>query len=114
MSTFLDITHAYSATVAAPSDTYMMGSPVQLTGRAFDPISGDPAPNQPVTVRVHVRGTRRLVEATSDESGSFVATFQPLPGEAGRYSIGADHPGVATDIDQDSFLIIGMEAGTKQ
>ena len=37
-------------------------------------------------------------------------TFQPLPQEAGVYSINADHPGVLTDIVQGQFTIVGLSS----
>ena len=55
-----------------------------------------------------------MVNVTTDASGNFSTIFQPLPTEAGQYTIGADNPGVSTDIDQDSFLIYGMRATVSQ
>src|SRR5262249_54191768 len=44
----------------------------------------------------------------SDASGNITTFFRPLPNEAGRVSLSADHPGVATDTEQDSVNIYGL------
>src|SRR5262249_23342754 len=105
---------AYRATVATSIDTANAGTPVPLTGSAFDPLTGEPAANQPVTIHIHVRGTRRVINVVTDADGNFAATFQPLPSEAGHYPIGADAPGVATDTSQDEFSLVGMRSDTRQ
>jgi hypothetical protein len=110
----IDVQPAYRATVSAAITTANAGTPVPLTGTAFDPLTGTPAANQPVTIRIYVRGIRRDIAAVTDAKGNFSATFQPLPGEAGHYTIGADHPGVATDAVQDEFSLVGMRANQTQ
>jgi hypothetical protein len=44
-----------------------------------------------VNVQITVRETRRVLTVLTDAQGAFATTFQPLPGEAGRYGIGAAH-----------------------
>src|SRR6185369_12320274 len=62
------------------------------------------------TTRVAVQGSRRVLNSITDGNGDFQLTFQPLPNEAGRYTIGADHPLVLEDTNQDQFTILGMRA----
>lgn len=106
----LEIQPTYRAVVETSLTIAPAGTPVPLTGRAFAPTSGTAVPNQPVTIRILVQGTRREIRVVTDASGNFATTFQPLPGEAGLYSIAADHPGVSADSIQDQFTLIGMRA----
>jgi hypothetical protein len=106
----IEVQPAYRATVQTAIELDKAGTPIPLTGRAFDPLTDAPAANQPVTIRVLVQGTRREIHVLTDASGNFSTVFQPLPGEAGRYTIGADHPGVTTDVAQDQFSLVGMRA----
>ncbi|NBP51397.1 MAG: hypothetical protein EBU70_09530, partial [Actinobacteria bacterium] len=110
VSATIAISPAYRATVAAAVDVAAPGAAVPLTGTAFDPATGAPAANVPVTVRVGVRGTRRVIQTTTDASGAFAVTFQPLPHEAGQYTVCADHPAVEADAAQDAFRIYGFRA----
>ncbi|MFM7076357.1 MAG: hypothetical protein ACKO3G_09865, partial [Planctomycetaceae bacterium] len=110
VSTPIILDPAYRATVATAVDVGALGQPVPITGTAYDPATGAPAAGVAVTVRVGLRGTRRVIEATTDASGAFAVTFQPLPQEAGQYSLAADHPAVAIDTPQDGFVIHGLRA----
>ncbi|MBI4578238.1 MAG: carboxypeptidase regulatory-like domain-containing protein, partial [Planctomycetes bacterium] len=104
---------SYTAVVAADVNIAPAGTPVNLTGIATYLDTGLPAPNVPVTIRIRVKGTRRLIETATDETGAFTTVFQPLPGEAGRYVVGAEHPSVALDPQQDEFLLVGMRITPK-
>jgi len=106
------VTEAYQPTVVADVDTAPAGTPVALRGTALKAATGGPAPFVLVNIHVHVRGTKRVISAITDDLGRFAATFQPLPGEAGLYEIGAAHPGRASAPIQDSFTLYGMRAGT--
>ncbi|MBA3481096.1 MAG: hypothetical protein H0T51_04690, partial [Pirellulales bacterium] len=57
-SALVDIAPAYRAVVQTSVEVSPLGASVPLTGRASDPLNGQPAANQPVTIRVHLRGTR--------------------------------------------------------
>jgi hypothetical protein len=87
------------------------GSPVTITGRVFRVADDSPSPFSAVTVRVASRGVRRVLPVTSDANGNFTVLFSPLPNEAGRFALGADHPGVETDPAQDEFVLYGMRLG---
>ena len=57
-----------------------------------------------------MRGSHRVISALTDAQGYFNAIWQPFPGEAGFYEIGAAHPGDADAVPQDSFTLIGFRA----
>lgn len=105
----LHVNRAYGATVAADVDSAPAGTPVTLRGTATL-TRGGPAALQLVSVHVTTRGTRRVISARTDAEGRFVTEFTPLPYEAGRYGVAADHPGVAEPAEQDSFVLLGMTA----
>jgi Lectin C-type domain/Bacterial pre-peptidase C-terminal domain/CARDB len=104
----IDVGPAYRATIATDIESTVAGSLIPLHGRALHPGDNSPAPNVPVTIRVLVKGTRRVLDAVSDAQGNLNTFFQPLPNEAGRVSLAADHPGVTTDTLQDTVDIYGL------
>ena len=61
-----------------------------------------------MAVQVLVDGTTRTLTATTNASGDYSVTFQPLPDEAGSYSVTAADPGVANPTVQAQFEIVGM------
>lgn len=103
---------AYEATVQANIERGVAGQPVQFSGRALKP-GGDPAPSVLVNIHILVRGTKRIVSALTDAVGNFSITWTPLPGEAGRYQIGAVNPGVTDAVVQDEFTILGVATDPK-
>ncbi len=110
----IHVTPAYTATVASAVRTGIAGQPVLLRGSATKAGSSAPAAFVTVTVRVQLRGTRRVLTALTDANGNFSVVFQPLPGEGGAYQIGAAHPAVLTDPIQDQFTLLGMRADPNQ
>lgn len=102
------VTASYAASVQTDIDIAPADTPVPLRGRALRAGSSEPAPFELVNVHITVRGTRRIVAALTDAQGNFATTFYPLPGEAGRYEIGAAHPGETSAPVQDSFTLVGM------
>ena len=106
---FMDVNPAYRATVTNVTPAAAAGTGV-ITGRTFNPTNNAAEPNRVLSVRVMVNDTRRVFTTTSDASGNFTYTFQPLAKEAGDYEVGADHPNVATNIPQASFVLLGMAA----
>lgn len=99
---------AYTATVIVDVEVAPTGTPVLLHGHASRTGSGAAAAFEPVKVHLSVRGTKRVIAALTDAAGNYAVPFQPLPGEAGVYSVGADHPGVANPPPQDSFTLLGL------
>jgi hypothetical protein len=110
LSAAIDVQPSYRATVSTTVDSALSGTPIPLTGRTFFSVGGAPAPFRTATVRVNVGRVRRFLDVISDAQGNFFATFQPIPGEAGLYTIGADHPRVRQDPAQDQFILLGMSA----
>ena len=86
------------------------GTPIPFVGQTADRDTGLPVPYAMVNIHLAVRGTTRVISAIADDAGEFSATFTPLPGEGGLYTIGAAHPGEATAPVQDSFTLLGMRA----
>ncbi len=104
------IVPAYRATVETDVEVAANGTPIPIRGRATNTVDGAAARFKLVTTRVQVMGSRRVITSVTDGSGNFRATFQPLPNEAGQYIIGADHPLVTADANQDQFSILGLRA----
>ncbi|MCC6232722.1 MAG: hypothetical protein IT580_08765 [Verrucomicrobiales bacterium] len=102
------VREAYTATVAPDTSRSNVGTPVVLRGRARQPDSLVAAAQVPVHVHVVTRETRRVLLAFTDGEGRFVATFQPLPNEAGRYDVAAAHPGAVRPTSQAQFAIVGL------
>jgi hypothetical protein len=86
------------------------GTPVVLSGWAYNPLNNQPAPNSTVTVSVQVNETTRQYNVASDANGNFTYTFQPLATEAGDYTAGADYPSLSQVPSQVSFVLLGMQA----
>ncbi len=98
----------YAATVETDVTVAVAGTAVPLRGRATLIANGQPAPFALVNIHLEVRGTRRILAVLTDADGRFATVFQPLPGEAGHYTVGADHPGVAQATVQDAFTLLGL------
>ena len=101
---------AYTATVTPSATTVSTGTPIVLSGVATLTSNGAPAADVPVAVQILVAGTTRTLTATTDASGHYSVTFQPLPNEAGEYSVTAADPGVTNPAVQAQFEIVGMTA----
>ncbi len=103
----LRIDPAYMATVETDITTAPAGTAIPLKGKAVRP-NGTPAAGELVNVHVVLNGARRTLSALTTLNGDFTATFQPLPSEAGSYTVGAAHPGVAEAPVQDRFNLLGL------
>ena len=101
---------AYTATATPSAAVVSAGTPVVLSGVATMTSDGDPAADVPVAVQILVDGTTRTLTATTAPNGTYSVTFQPLPDEAGSYSVTAADPGVTNPAVQASFEIVGMSA----
>ncbi len=100
---------AYRASVEAGVDTALAGAPVPLQGRATNDL-GAPAAFKLVNVHIVHNGIRRVISALTDAQGRYAIQWTPLPGEAGAYAVGADHPGIAAPEAQDRFTLLGLKA----
>jgi len=105
---------AYSAYVETDLEQGAVGlsvadiTPVQMSGEATN-TDGSPAQFVPVSIHIKVRDTERVIAAVTDQLGNYSTTWRPLPGEGGRYTIGACHPGLDTAPVQDEFVLMGMK-----
>ncbi|MCR4295250.1 MAG: carboxypeptidase-like regulatory domain-containing protein, partial [Elusimicrobia bacterium] len=97
----------YRALVAPQSSYYDQGSSVTLPGTAFESINA-PAANSQVTVRILADGFDRRLTAVTNSSGAFTTVFNPLPNEAGEYSVSAFHPQAISGSAQSTFRIVGF------
>ena len=100
----------YTATVQTDVKVSTNGAPIPLHGLATDILSGQPTAGKLVSVHVLVRGTERVVQATTGANGTFQITFQPQQNEGGYYETWAAYPGVSSATSQDSFWILRMKA----
>jgi hypothetical protein len=82
-----------STTVASPVRN---GIAIPLTGQVTAVAPGQPIAGVPVDVQVLVNGSQRTLTATTDASGRFTTSFQPLPNETGVYAVAAGYPGAPT------------------
>ncbi|MCK5001070.1 MAG: hypothetical protein KAS23_16115, partial [Anaerohalosphaera sp.] len=98
----------YTAVVAADIDSAPAGTQVTLSGQATWLEDGTAAPDVDVTIRLRVRGTRRVFTVHTDSQGNFSKVFTPLSSEAGLYTVSADHPAIPTDTTQDTFILLGL------
>jgi hypothetical protein len=105
----MQVLPSYTATVAAGVSVAAAGTPIPLSGTATL-AGGGPAQFQLVNIHIFSAATERIISALSDQNGNFSTAFQPLPGEAGVYTIGATNPGVSQAMAQGGFDIIGMNA----
>ncbi len=105
----VNVLPSYTATVQADVPVSLMDTPVPLSGSATL-AGGGPAKFDLVNIHVFTAGTERIFSALTDQNGNFTATFTPLPGEAGVYTVGATNPGVAQASVQGGFDILGMTA----
>jgi uncharacterized repeat protein (TIGR01451 family) len=109
-SASVNVQPAYLATVAADIHQAIAGTPIPLHGSAtLGGTGGQPAAFEPVTVYLAVRGIQRSFNALTDANGHFTNLFEPLPTEAGDYSIAATFPGQPMPAAQDHFVLLGMQ-----
>ncbi len=95
----------YTATASVAGDVFNGTAPIIITGTT-QTVTRGPVPNKAVDVYVVVNGTRRVLNAVSDQNGTFSLNFIPLNGEGGAYHVGACYPGQNLDVAQDEFTIL--------
>jgi len=97
----------YLGSAIVDEDLYLRGSQIPVYGSSFKE-NGTLVPNAELEVYITVDGVRRELNVTTDENGNYETIFEPLPYEAGHYTVGASFPEQAsTDID-DEFDIVGV------
>ena len=95
----------YDATLTAATPALSDGSvPVELAGTAITP-TGAPAVSVPVVVTVERAGFERTYTVITAADGTFAATFEALPEEAGVFHAWANAKGVVDKSPEVSFTI---------
>jgi RHS repeat-associated protein len=80
--------------------------PITISGRAWYRTDRQPAPRQPLLVKIANGGFERTESVVTDDLGNFVTTFRPLDGETGgNYSVWAVHPDLTDRTLQGQFVI---------
>ena len=103
------VSPAYVTTdVACDKAVYGTGEKISVTGVAVRPNGTTPAANVEVEVYLISGGMRRTVSVTADENGEFAASYTPMSGEAGRFSIGASYPGINAAAVQATCDVAGF------
>ena len=103
----IQVTTTYTASVVAGLHQALAGTEIPLSGQATRRDNGQPVPFALVNIHITVRGTERVFSALCNAEGNYSTSFKPLPGEAGEYGVGADHPGLAATAVQDTFTLVG-------
>jgi hypothetical protein len=103
------VSPAYVTTdVACDKAVYGTGEKITVTGVAVRPNGTTPAANVEVEVYLLSGGMRRTVSVTTDENGEFAASYTPMSGEVGRFSVGASYPGIGAAAVQATCDVAGF------
>lgn len=97
-------TSPFSATVSTDKAVYQQGEAIQVSGR----VSGNATADTEVEVYVINEGLRQTIKTATDESGKFMATFQPYSAQMGHFIVGACYPGEGLKEEMASFDIYGL------
>ena len=91
----VQLTPAYTATVAVNKTVYKSEETVVVSGTATLQ-NGSPAANKDIEVIIsNNSGFVRTATTTTNGSGGYTYSLQPLPGESGHYTVTAGYPGAA-------------------
>lgn len=103
----LAVLPAYTVTATVDTDIAGSDDTIPVYGSALM-WNGAVAANRNIDVFILSNGTRRVLKASTDNDGNYVADFIPNLNESGHYMIGACYPGQSTNDYQDEFDIMGM------
>jgi Ca2+-binding RTX toxin-like protein len=107
----LPVQPAYTAIVETDTTVAPSGTSILFRGVALQTGNSAPAQFQTVSIHIGVRGTTRTIAAITDSAGRFTATWRPIPGEAGIYTVSATHPAMLPlTTPQDTFTLVGLRA----
>ncbi|MBO7684724.1 MAG: leucine-rich repeat domain-containing protein, partial [Kiritimatiellae bacterium] len=87
---------------------YAAGEKIVVTGVAVRPDGTSRAANAEVEVYLVSGGMRRTLTVTTDDNGEFSASYTPMSGEAGRFSVGASYPGIGAAAVQATCDVAGF------
>lgn len=100
------VVDGYTVTASADIEEALSPTPVTITGEARQLSTDTLLPNALVAVSVEVKGSSRILNATTNQDGQYTAVFTPLQREAGIYTVSAGPPDALSDV-QDIFALYG-------
>ena len=112
-SWFISVPVLYEAAVTSNVDLAPANTQMEFSGQAAWIESGLPAAEVDVAVKLDVKGTTRKMLVQTDNDGMFSIPWQPLPNEAGYYTLAASHSAVIDNEPvHDDFTLVGFKTGT--
>ncbi|MCP5523216.1 MAG: hypothetical protein H7A46_16905 [Verrucomicrobiales bacterium] len=104
---FIVASTSYAGAVTAATPEHSRGDePITISGRAWFRANRQPAPGQPLLVKIANGGFERSEQVVTDENGLFTTEFTPLAGEGGGiYSVWAVHPDLTDRAVQQQFVV---------
>ena len=105
----VEVLPQFSATVTADKQAYTPGETVTLTGTVTGRLIG----GQTVELYIINNGLRQTIEAVTDASGNFSATWTPAPAQMGHFVAGACYPGENLKTAQTEFDVYGIEVANR-
>ncbi|MGD8909517.1 MAG: fibronectin type III domain-containing protein, partial [Chromatiales bacterium] len=86
---------AYTASIDSITPESSYGDePIVISGQALERDTGEALALVPVKLVILANGFERETQVTTDSSGSYQYSFEPLPAESGIFSVSAIHPDI--------------------
>ena len=98
----------YNGTSVVDEEQFVNPTEITIHGSAVS-TEGENMPNEKLDVYLISNNIRQVIEVTTDDSGNYSTTFEPLQGSAGHYIVGACYPDQDVSDVQDEFDILGMK-----
>jgi hypothetical protein len=95
----------FTATATTDKTVYKQGEAVVISGL----LTGNGTANAAVEVYIVNSGIRQTIDAVTDASGRFQATFQPSVYQSGHFAAGACYPKEGLTTEQANFDIYGIK-----
>lgn len=104
---FVVVSTSYTGAVTAVTPEHSRGGePIVISGRAWFRLNREPAPFQPLLLKIANSGFERTEQVVTDTNGLFRTEFTPLAGESGGiYSVWAVHPDLTDRTVQKQFVV---------
>jgi len=102
---------AYACEITGISPAQSWGDqPIQISGRAIEPATGQMLASVPLTLVLGVNGYTRSIDLYSDSQGQLSYAFTPGTGQSGIYSVACVHPERLDRPTQGSFTVEQLSA----
>ncbi len=113
---FVVVSTSYTGEVTSATPEHSRGEePITLSGRASFRANRQPAPFQPLLVKIANGGFERTESVVTDANGLFSTQFTPLEDEGGGiYSVWAVHPDLTDRTVQQQFVVDRVLASPQQ